>query len=346
MEAAATRRAASFAGAGPALGLRCGVLLALLAFLPAGRNSAIVAQTVAQDRAAGRDGAQPTQGAASDAQLANAKKLIAQGKLTETEAELRAYLAEHDDSAPAHTLLGLVKYQQDNPAESLAEFTRSAQLTKPRASELVVVGLDYVKLGDLANADKWMTVAVQMAPTSAGAWRYLGGIKYSENRFSEAIEAYQKCLQLQPQDVMSEDGIGRSYEGLTRDENAAAAYRTALGWQAQAAVKHAQPLLHLGALLNREGQAKEAIPYLEAAEALTPDDEDVHRQLGQGYTRLNQLGKAQAELEKAIALAPRDSHLHWLLASVFRKEGMTEDAERETRIFSELVGAHSNDKTP
>ena len=244
-------------------------------------------------------------------------------------------------------LLGLVKYQQDKPAESLAEFRRSAQLSRrPRASELVLVALDYVKLGDLANADKWMTVAVQEAPTSAGAWRYLGGIKYSENRFTEAIEAYRKCLQLQPQDVLSEDGIGRSYEGLSRDKDAEAAYRTAFGWQAQATVKHTQPLLHLGALLDREGQAEAAIPYLEAAEALTPGDEDVHQELGESYERLNQLGKAQAELQQAIAIAPQDSHLHWLLATVFRKEGLTADAEQGAQHFPTLWARIPTTKPP
>jgi Flp pilus assembly protein TadD len=120
----------------------------------------------------------------------------------------------------------------------------------------------------------------------------------------------------------------------------------ALDWQSHAVTKYAQPLLHLGSLLIRHGQTREALSYLEEAEALSPDDEDVHKQLGEGYARLNQLGKAQVELEKSIQLSPKDSHLHWLLASVYRREGQVENAERESQRFSELVGSHSNDKVP
>jgi tetratricopeptide (TPR) repeat protein len=320
--------------------------MAILLWLPAAIGPLAWAISQFPDEPQGR--AEPHVGAEAeaDAALASASTLIEQGRLAEAEAALRTYLAAHNASAKAHSLLGLVTYQENRPADSLAEFTRAAQLKRPRASELVIVALDYVKLRDLANADKWLSVATEMAPASAGAWRYLGGIKYSENRFSEAIRAYEKCLQLQPEDVLAEDGLGRSYEGLTRDEDAEAAYRKALDWQSHAATKHAQPLLHMGILMLRQGQPEAAIPYLEAAEALDSGDKEVHKQLGEGYSRLKQWPKAEAELERAIELSPNDSHLHWLAASVYRREGQMEKAEREYRAFSTLLGSHSNDKEP
>lgn len=282
-------------------------------------------------------------GAPPEGSLSNAKKLIAQGKLTEAEADLRGYVAQHKESAMAHTLLGLVKYKQNKPAESLLEFSRAAQLSSPRFSELVIVSLDYVKLRDLTSADRWMSVAVKKDPNSAGAWRYLGGIKYSENQFADAIDAYRKCLQLRPQDILSEDGIGHSLEGLGRDEEAAAAYRQAIDWQQHEGVKAEQPFLHLGALLLHQGNAQAALPYLRHAEELSVSDADVHQALGESYLQINQLPDAQAELEKAVALSPRDSHLHWLLASVYRRERLVEKEHEQERLFSSMVGSRSND---
>ncbi|MFP5236960.1 MAG: tetratricopeptide repeat protein [Acidobacteriota bacterium] len=270
--------------------------------------------------------------------------MIRRGQLAGAAQALHAYLKKDEASATAHMLLGLVEYEQDRPADSLGEFTRAAQLKTPRASELVIVGLDYVKLRDLANADKWMTVAVQKDPGSAGAWRYLGGIKYSENRFAEAIEAYRHCLQLVPHDVPSEDGIGRSLEGLSRDDEAETAYRQAIAWQASAVRKYAQPLLHLGILLTRKGQAAAGIEYLEEAEAIGPVDLDLLRAKGDAYMQLKQWAEAQTALEKAVALAPHNSHLHWLLATVYRHEGMAEQAREQQQLFASLVGNHSNDK--
>jgi tetratricopeptide (TPR) repeat protein len=316
------------------------LFLILVASLPAG------AAGLEQSEALGPGATSAGDADHADSGLTNAKSMLRQGKPSEAEAILRDYLRGHEDSAKAHVLLGLATFEENRPADSLAEFTRAAHLSPPGASELVVVSLDYVKLKDLPDADRWMSAALEKAPKNVAAWRYMGGIKYSENRFSEAIEAYRKCLELQPEDVLAEDGVGRSYEGLGRDEDAEAALRMALDWQSHAVTKYAQPLLHLGSLLIRHGQTREALSYLEEAEALSPDDEDVHKQLGEGYARLNQLGKAQVELEKSIQLSPKDSHLHWLLASVYRREGQVENAERESQRFSELVGSHSNDKVP
>lgn len=281
---------------------------------------------------------------AADTQLAEARSMIRNRNFADAQTVLGTYLGQHPDSATAHMLLGLVDYEQNRPADSLREFTRSAQLSPPRASELVIVALDYVKLKDLASADKWMTVAVRKDPRSAGAWRYLGGIKYSENRFAEAIDAYRHCLQLQPEDVPSEDGIGRSLEGLGKDEDAMAAYRQALAWQQHNSRRYAQPLLHLGALLARQGRADQAVELLRQAEALRPTDTDVHQALGEAYTQLKQWPQAQTELESAVAESPRNSHLHWLLAAVYRHEGRADAARREQELFASLVGSHSNDK--
>ena len=290
--------------------------------------------------------AEGNESAAADPALDPVKGLVRQGKYSEAEAMLEKYLRGHQNSAPAHVLLGLVEFNEDRPAESLAEFTLAARISPPGANELVIVALDYLKLKDLADADKWMSASLEKGPANAPAWRYLGGIKYAENRFSEAIDAYRKCLQLQPRDILAEDGLGRSYEGLSRDEAAAAAYRLAIDWQSRARAKYAEPLLHFGSLLVHQARAQEAIPYLQAAEALEAGDADVHQQLGEGYTQLNQLDKAQAELEKAVELSPNEPHLHWLLAAVYRKEGLPDKAEKETKAFSALLGSHSSDKVP
>lgn len=282
--------------------------------------------------------------AASGAELAQAKSLVREGKNHEAEMAVRRLLDSGKDSEGARSVLGLVLYQEGRPADSLAEFTRAARFKTPTTDELIIVALDYVMLRDLAKADKWMTVVVQAQPSSAAGWRYLGGIKYSENRFSEAIESYEKCLALQPHDVLVEDGIGRSLEGLARDQDATAAYKIALEWQAKATKKHAEPLLHLGALYLKEGQFQPALPLLLSAEALAPENADIREQLGNLWEQIGELKKAQLELEKALAISPNNSHLHWLLASIYRKEGLAEEAGKELREYSALIGSHSTDK--
>lgn len=282
--------------------------------------------------------------AAADQQLSAIKLLVQGGRYPDAEAKLRDYIRSHETCAEAHVLLGLVKFNQDLPAESLAEFSLAARITPPGPAELVIVALDYLKLKDLLDADKWMTAALEKAPANAPAWRYLGGIKYAENRFAEAIAAYRRCLQLQPEDVLAQDGLGRSYEGLKQDEDALAAYRRALDMQSHARTKHAEPLLHLGTLLLHQAQADEAIPLLQSAEKIDAADPDVHQHLGEAYTQVKQFDKAETELQTAIELSPHEAHLHWLLASVYRKQGQTEKADKEARIFGKALSSDSSDK--
>lgn len=278
------------------------------------------------------------------AELDTARALIRKGKTREAESAVRGCIDSGKDSESARSLLGLILYQEGRWGDSLAEFTRAAKFGTPSASELVIVGLDYVMLRDLGKADQWMTIAAQREPSSDAVWRYLGGIKYSENRFAEAIDAYNKCLSLHPRDVLVEDGIGRSLEGLSREQEATAAYRTALDWQAGARNKHPEPLLHLGALLVREGRSQAALPLLMSAESLAPEDAEIHEQLGDVYLEMGKLKDAQVEIAIALKLAPGNSHLHWLLASIYRKEGLVDAANRELREYSALLGSHSSDK--
>jgi len=302
---------------------------------------------VALGQAIGWNPPEPAQGLSThEPHLEAARSLIRQGKLPEAEKEIQAVLDSGHDCYDARALLGLIRFHQNRPADSLAEFTRAAEFQKPSAGVLTVVALDYVKLDDLASADKWISAAIRMEPADAIAWRYLGGIRYGENRFDDAIKAYQECLKLHPEDVPAEDGLGRSMEGLNREDEAGAAYRTALDWQARSKSSYPQPLLHLGSLLLRQGRAGESLTYLLQADALSPGDPETMTQLGMAYTQLKQFDKAQSELERAVAAEPGNSHIHWLLAGVYRKQGLTEKAEEENRKFAALVGTHSNDKTP
>ena len=74
--------------------LRFGVVLGVLAFLTAGHHYATAAESLSQEPAPGQAAVQPEPGVQADLRLANVKQLIQQGKLTEAETELRAYIAD------------------------------------------------------------------------------------------------------------------------------------------------------------------------------------------------------------------------------------------------------------
>jgi len=278
--------------------------------------------------------------------LVEARSLVEQGKVSDAEHLVRQYLQDHQDSADAHYLLGYVLFKQQNPKASLAEYTEGAKYRRPSAYDLEAVAGDYVLLHDYADADKWFSKAVEWNPSNLQTLYYLGRTKYNENRFEEAAAVFFRCLELDPKNVKAEDNLGLSYEGLGRTEDAIAAFRTAISWQAGATTKDSGPYINLGSLLVDNDRAQEALPLLLEAVQISPQEMRAHRELGKAYMHLNQLEKAQIELEKSIALAPQNAPLHVMLAQVYRKLGLSDKARAETERYTALKASQPSPEEP
>jgi Flp pilus assembly protein TadD len=308
--------------------------------------------------------------------LAEAKLLADTGKASEAERVVRQYLEKNKNSAEGHFLLGYILFREvqesagmksgtggaayaekiadgadtsirDSKARaSLAEYTEGAKYRDPSALDLKIVALDYVLLGDYTNADHWLTRSVEWNPKDSESWYYLGRTKYNENRFAEAIRAFEKCLQLDPKNVKAEDNLGLSYAGLGRNEEAATAYENAIAWQRHLLVKNSGPYINLGSLLLDANRPAEAISNLLQAVEISPRDSKVHELLARAYTHSDQLQNAQSEMEKAVELSPKSGPLHCMLAQIYKKEGMSSKAKPEFERCASLSGTHSSPETP
>jgi tetratricopeptide (TPR) repeat protein len=265
----------------------------------------------------------------TDDLLRSAKTLAGSGDFETARKLVIGYLSTHSNSSAGHFLLGHILFKQQKPSESLAEYTEGAKYGSPGAVDLKTVALNYVLLGDYASADHWLTRSVELDPRDAQAWYYLGRTKYNENRFEEAILAFQECLKLDPQNVKAEDNLGLSHHALGRTDNAVAAYRNAMAWQERGLEKIAGPFLNMGILQLEQNRTSEALTFLLQAEAIAPDDSRTHEQLGRAYSRLDSFEKAQTELEKAVALDPNSSSLRFMLGQTYRKRGLMDKAKIE-----------------
>lgn len=307
----------------------------------------------------------------SQENLETIRQLIQAGRLEEAETSLRHGLSQQNDFAEGHYLLGFVlfreiqtnasregdtqgsQYNDLNPSlaqfakshaeASLAEYTAGARGRKPTTADLKIVAFDYVILGDFANADKWLTRAVEWNPDDADGWYNLGRAKYNLNLFEQAIRCFERVLKLQPNNIKAKDNLGLSYEGLGKIDEAIAAYREALEWQQadKSGESFAGPNLDLGSLLLDQNKAQEALPYLVRAAQIAPRESRVHEKLGKAYSELNDLPKAQQELETAVQLSPGNSRLHFMLGQIYRKEGFVEKARGELDRSASLLGTHS-----
>ena len=66
--------------------------------------------------------------------------------------------------------------------------------------------------------------------------------------------------------------------------------------------------------------------------------------LDEGAARVYLTGRRKAELEKAVELAPQNAPVHFMLAQVYRKQGLMEKAKMENERYTALVGSSSTPK--
>jgi Flp pilus assembly protein TadD len=289
--------------------------------------------------------ARPGHSQSPAAPLQEARSLLATGQISEAETVLRAYLKSDPSSADAHYLLGDALFREQKARESLAEFTTGAKARHPGASELRTVASDYVLLADFADADKWFSEVTAETPNDAEAWYLLGRTKYNENRFAEAIAAFEHVLTLRPKDVQAEDNLGLSQQGLGHTEQAKAAFHTAIEWQHDAPAD-AQPYLNLGMVLTDQGDLTGAIRQLTKAAALAPGNPTIHEELGRALQTKGDMEGAQLQLETAVKLAPNAAALHFKLGQIYRHRGFNDRAQQEFAICAKLNGGHSSTEVP
>jgi Flp pilus assembly protein TadD len=236
-------------------------------------------------------------------------------------------------------MLAYALLRENKPADSLKEYTRAAAMEKPSATMLERVGQDYVLLGDWNDADKWTLRAVQMDPSDADAWYSLGRIRYSEQRFRDAVSCFQQSLKLSPKSVKVGNNLGLAYEATNQTDAAVAAYRQAIEWQDQGPRDQLseQPLLNLGIVLLHRGDIAGAESLLTKAAAMTPKDPRIHEQLGHLYMQKTDYGAAESELKQACDLDPKNSGLHFLLGQAYRHLGKLQEAKAEFATSARLA---------
>ena len=165
-------------------------------------------------------------------------------------------------------------------------------------------------------------------------------MRYQQNRFDDAIAAFEHALKLEPNDVRAQNNLGLSYDAENKNEQAIAAYRKAIALDQAANTRTEQPYLNLAVLLAKSNRQAEALPLLEQAEGIAPNSNKVRYELGKAYFDLGQLEKAQPELEAAVRIDPKSRESHYLLGRVYQRLGKTELAAQEFKITESLIRVH------
>ena len=157
--------------------------------------------------------------------------------------------------------------------------------------------------------------STEWEPANVLGWYYLGRTKYNENRFEEAISAFEQCLKLAPRHIRAEDNLGLSLQGLGRMDEARAAFLNAIAWQKDSPQKDPWPYIDFGSFFIENNQPAQAIPHLQEAIKLVPDSPKATRK-GKPISRSTNSIRRRQSSEAAVKLEPGNARAHYVLGQL------------------------------
>lgn len=134
-------------------------------------------------------------------------------------------------------------------------------------------------------------------------WYDLGLAYAGANRHAEAIGAFRKQIELDPNHKHANGDLAMELQQTGKTDEAVAAYRK----QLETAPYDKMTLRNLGLLLAQLGRDADARMELEAAAAIPPDDPETKLALAQVYGRLGEKSQAQELMKGLTGSAGADS---------------------------------------
>ena len=154
-------------------------------------------------------------------------------------------------------------------------------------------------------------------------------------RVPEAEKEYLEALRERPDTPGIHLGLGDLYAAASEWPKAEEQFRA----EAKLQPGNAEPAYRLGNALLQQGKIQEAKTELERADRLRPGMPETLYALGKAQSLSGDEAGAEKTWQQVIALeksGPIAAQAHFGLAALYRKQGHTEEAEREMTAYRQL----------
>jgi tetratricopeptide (TPR) repeat protein len=228
------------------------------------------------------------------------------GYLDQAEASFRIALRDDSTSAEALYGIGSVCLNQQRNAEARELFARAVKLS------------------------------ATYPDTLPNAWNNRGILSTREGHMDEAVEYFQKALQLSPDHLIALINLGNAHRQLKHWTEARATFERALN------VSSADPEANygLGMVYAQTEDTARASEYLHNALRARPVYPEALNNLGILYLRTQRRDEAVASFEESIRIAPDFDQSYLNLARVHAIEG---NPEKARAVLLELLKHHPDE---
>ncbi|MBN1223163.1 MAG: protein kinase [Candidatus Aminicenantes bacterium] len=226
-------------------------------------------------------------------------------------------------------------HNQGDYTNSIALMEMAVGIDPHFAMAYRTMAIDYGNLGYEFEARERLQKAYELRENVSERERYLILGDYysrSEKTYDKAIEAFNKLLQLYPDDQVGNNNLGEIYRGIEEWDEAIKRYEVNIKNRSEAQSAYGNQAIALMA----NGEYDQARRVLNRYLDNIADIANLHGILAQSYISQGKFDMATAESGKAFSLDPTHRRNFLIRGDVFTYQGRLDDAEKEYRNLLEL----------
>ncbi|HEY2413449.1 MAG TPA: FkbM family methyltransferase [Pirellulaceae bacterium] len=144
------------------------------------------------------------------------------------------------------------------------------------AEQTLEQGWKAQKAGDPRTAERFYRQTLADHPSDGNAWCFLGMALHDQERYHEAVAAYEKSLALQPSTHITLNNLGNTYRLMRQLDKAVECFDKAIRLKPDYLIA----FKNKATSLCWEGNVPEALAVYQQAEKIAPKDPDIHKHLG------------------------------------------------------------------
>ncbi|MBD2054699.1 CHAT domain-containing protein [Oculatella sp. FACHB-28] len=231
-------------------------------------------------------------------------------------------------------------------ASSNSTYAQAAPATV-NALDAVVEGRTLAARGRLNEAIAAYRRAIQIDPNLAVAHNNLGIVLARRGRLQEAVDAYREAIRLDPNLANAYNNLAEVLRDLGQPQEAEQAQAQASAVLNSASSTNVIDYINLGRALGNQGKHEEAIAAYEIALELNPTLGTTYNNLGNSLRSLERLEEAAEAYRRAIELTPTlvvaYNNLGFVLTQLDRPEEAREAYDRVSAIDPRLIALREPD---
>lgn len=243
---------------------------------------------------------------------------------TALEAALRSN--PHDDRAEMMLARSLINVK--NYKAAAGHLQNLTQRTPQDQEAWYLLGKAYLALSQDA-----LGMVNQIDPNSVLSHEIAGEIDESMNNLDGALVEYQKAADMAPQQTGTHYHLGNAYAAMGKWDSAIEEFEAELKNDPH----NCTARWRIGnSMLEKNAPTDQVLPVLNQAIDQCPSLMQARVDRARALVKLNRPDDAVSDLAPAAKESPDEPSIHFLLASAYRAQGKTAEAQAEMQIYANL----------